>query len=83
MKSTGIVRNVDTLGRIIIPKEIRKVLSINSGDALEFFTENEDIYIRKYSPGCVFCGSMNGMIIFKDLYICKECKEDLISLKVE
>ena len=49
MKSTGIVRKIDSLGRIVIPKELRGTLDINIGDSLEIFVENEKIILRKYS----------------------------------
>ncbi|POO88702.1 AbrB family transcriptional regulator, partial [Clostridium sp. 2-1] len=57
MKSSGIVRNLDNLGRVVIPKEIRKVLGINEGDPIEIAKVNNDIVLRKYSKGCIFCGS--------------------------
>lgn len=55
MKSTGIVRKIDELGRVVIPKELRKVLSIEEKDGLEIFTESDKIILRKYVPGCTFC----------------------------
>lgn len=50
MKATGIVRRVDELGRVVIPKEIRKTLRISSGDPMEIFTEQDKILLKKYSP---------------------------------
>lgn len=50
MKSTGIVRRVDVLGRIVIPKELRRMLKINEGDPMEIFVEREEIVLKKYSP---------------------------------
>lgn len=55
MKSTGIVRAVDPLGRIVIPKELRRTLSINEGDSLEIFSDQDTIVLRKYNPGCSCC----------------------------
>ncbi|EKQ57987.1 MULTISPECIES: AbrB/MazE/SpoVT family DNA-binding domain-containing protein [unclassified Clostridium] len=79
MKSLGIVRRVDDLGRIVIPKETRQVLFINEGDALEIFKDEGEIILKKYSPGCTFCGNMDNILEFKGLCICGECKNDLKS----
>lgn len=77
MKETGIVREVDELGRIVIPKELRKVLNINAKDPLEIFTEDSTIILKKYSPGCIFCERVNNVIRFKDNNICSECLEHI------
>lgn len=77
MRSTGIVRKIDDLGRIVIPKETRKVLGINEGDSIEFFTEGENIVLKKYQPGCVFCGSAREIVNFKGKNICKECLKNI------
>ena len=81
MKSLGIIRKVDELGRIVIPKETRKVFSINEGDSLEIFKDDNEIILKKYAPGCTFCGSMDHISDFKGLYICEECRADLKSAK--
>jgi transcriptional pleiotropic regulator of transition state genes len=73
MKATGIVRNVDSLGRIVIPKELREVLGIALNDPIEIFEENEHIMLKKYEPGCIFCGEMNDVIYFKEKRICRNC----------
>ncbi|MDR1689696.1 MAG: AbrB/MazE/SpoVT family DNA-binding domain-containing protein [Clostridiales bacterium] len=65
MKSTGIVRRVDELGRIVIPIELRKVLGINEKDALEIFTDNERIVLKKYEPADIFTGEMDNLIEYK------------------
>lgn len=83
MKSAGIVRKIDELGRVVIPKETRELLVINEGDSLEIFKEEKEIILKKYSLGCTFCGNMEGLIKFKGLSICEVCKNDLISLKLE
>jgi len=77
MRETGIVRKVDELGRIVIPKELRKVLDIDIKDPLEIFTEDKSIILKKYNPGCVFCGNMSNVIRFKENNICSECLEEL------
>ena len=55
MKSTGIVRKVDELGRIVLPKELRQTLNINERDPIEIFVDNSSIILQKYEPACMFC----------------------------
>ncbi|MFW2487976.1 AbrB/MazE/SpoVT family DNA-binding domain-containing protein [Clostridium chromiireducens] len=81
MKSLGIVRKVDELGRIVIPKETRKVFTINEGDSLEIFKDDNEIILKKYAPGCTFCGSMDHIFEFKGFYICEECRNNLKAVK--
>ena len=78
MKESGIVRKVDPLGRIVIPKEIRKVMSINEGDALEIVKDNNGILLRKYHSACIFCGGDRSIVEFKGMLVCTECKKGLI-----
>lgn len=75
MKSTGIVRKVDELGRVVIPIELRRTLDIEEKDALEIYVDNDRIILRKYEPSCacVFCGNADDVTIFKNKNICKEC----------
>lgn len=56
MKSTGIVRKVDDLGRIVLPIELRRTLDINERDSIEIFVDGNQIVLKKYSPSCIFCG---------------------------
>lgn len=77
MKESGIVRKLDPLGRIVIPKEIRRVLGINDGDSLEIIKVKNDVVVRKYSKGCIFCGSSDNILEFKDVVVCNKCKKDL------
>ena len=65
MKSTGIVRKVDELGRVVIPIELRRTLDIEQKDGLEIFVENDRIILRKYEPACVFCGNAEKVTITK------------------
>lgn len=60
MKATGIVRKVDNLGRVVLPKELRKTLALKEGDPLEIFTDGEAIILKSYKPGCIFCGEADG-----------------------
>lgn len=77
MKSTGIVRKIDELGRIVLPMELRRILNIDIKDALEIYTEEDRIILKKYEPCCIFCGEAKGTVYFKDKIICKECKKEL------
>lgn len=73
MKSTGIVRKVDGLGRIVIPKETRKVLNINEEDPLEIYTDGETIILKKYNPGCNCCNNLEIAATVKGISLCKDC----------
>lgn len=73
MKSTGIVRKVDELGRVVIPIELRKTLGINVKDALEIYVDGEKIILKKYEPACIFCGSADNVKHFSGRIICEEC----------
>ena len=75
MKSTGIVRRIDRLGRIVIPKELRKVFSIEDKDPVEMFITDNSIVMKKYESSCVFCGSQDELEKYKDKNICKKCVE--------
>lgn len=77
MKSTGIVRKVDELGRIVIPKELRRTLNIEEGDPLEIFGDGEEVILRKYEPGCVFCGNVKYVVEFKGKKVCTNCIKDI------
>ena len=80
MKSTGMVRKVDELGRIVLPKELRKAMGIEIRDALEIFTDNERIILQKYQPSCIFCNNADDVVYFQDKRVCKECLSKLKSL---
>ena len=80
MKSTGVVRRVDELGRIVIPIELRRNLNLKEldpktgkGDKLEIFIEGENIILSKYKPGCVFCGNVKYIVEFKGKKVCTNC----------
>jgi len=80
MKSTGVVRKVDELGRIVLPIEIRKVLDIKQKDAIEIFTDNDKIILQKYQPACVFCNSVDDVVYFNGKRVCKKCLDELCEL---
>jgi AbrB family transcriptional regulator, transcriptional pleiotropic regulator of transition state genes len=73
MKSTGIVRKVDELGRVVIPIELRRTLSIGEKDALEIYVDGERIMLKKYEPACIFCGNAENVTYFKGKIVCHEC----------
>jgi transcriptional pleiotropic regulator of transition state genes len=77
MKSTGIVRRVDELGRVVIPIELRRTLEIAEKDALEIYVDGEQIILKKYQPACIFCGDASDVVNFKGKNICKACLKDL------
>ena len=64
MKSTGIVRKVDELGRIVLPIELRRTMGIEVKDALEIYVDGDHIVLKKYEPSCVFCGNAKDIIHF-------------------
>lgn len=79
MKSTGIVRKVDELGRVVIPIELRRTLSINEKDALEIYVDSDRIVLRKYEPtcACVFCGNADNVTQFRSKNICSACMKEM------
>jgi len=77
MKSTGIVRKVDELGRIVLPIELRRVLDIAEKDQLEIYVENSSVILKKYHPSCVFCDNSKDVIEYKDKMVCPGCLEEL------
>lgn len=77
LKSTGVVRKVDELGRVVIPVELRRTMGISEKDALEIFTDDEKIILKKYSPGCIFCGQIEGITNYKGKYLCDDCIQEI------
>ena len=77
MKSTGIVRKIDDLGRIVLPRELRKVLEIKERDAIEIFVDGNFIMLQKYEPSCVFCGNAENVNGYKGRNICAQCINEL------
>ena len=79
MKATGMIRPLDPLGRVVLPKEIREILYMGPKEPVEFFVEGNKIYLRKYEPLCIVCKSGEDLCFFKGKKICKKCIEALIS----
>lgn len=78
MKSTGIVRNVDELGRIVIPKEIRNKFNIEIKDPIEIYVDGSAIILKKYLPNCIFCGNSKDLISYKDKLVCSNCSKNIL-----
>lgn len=77
MKSIGIVRKVDELGRIVLPIELRRTLDIAEKDELEIYVDGVAIVLKKYQPACIFCGESDGVTDFKDKRVCAACMKEL------
>ena len=77
MKSTGIVRKVDELGRIVLPIELRRTLDIAEKDAIEIYVEGQTIILKKYEPTCIFCGNARNMTMYREKNICTNCLKEL------
>lgn len=78
MKSTGIVRRVDELGRVVMPIELRRTLHISQKDPIEIFTEGDRIILRKYEVSCVFCGHSDDVSLYKGKAVCNDCRAELV-----
>ncbi|NLO98993.1 MAG: AbrB/MazE/SpoVT family DNA-binding domain-containing protein [Clostridiaceae bacterium] len=77
MKSTGIVRKVDELGRVVLPIELRRTLDIAEKDALEIYVDGATIILRKYEPACIFCDNAKDIVVYKGKNICNNCLAQL------
>ncbi len=78
MKSTGVVRKLDELGRIVLPMEIRKTMDIKDRDGVEIYVEDNKIILKKHVPACIFCGNAEDVTRIKEKLICKDCFDILI-----
>lgn len=79
MKSTGIVRKIDDLGRVVLPMELRKRMDIAEKDSMEIFVDGSTIILKKYEPSCIFCGEAKDVTVYKGKNICSHCKKELRS----
>ena len=80
MKSTGIVRKVDELGRIVLPIELRRTLDIAERDELEIYLDDDKVILKKYEPSCIFCGSSCGLVTYQGRNVCMECIENMSNI---
>ena len=78
MKSTGIIRKIDDLGRIVLPIELRKRMRIDQRDPMEIYVEDDMIILKKYDNECIFCSSKKGLIPFKNKYVCASCAKEIV-----
>ena len=83
MKSTGIIRRVDELGRVVIPIELRNQFNIVEKDPIEIYVEGSNIVLKKYEPNCVFCGNSKNLVEYKGKLICDKCSTKISELKAE
>lgn len=83
MKSTGIVRKVDELGRVVIPMEIRNQFNIAEKDPIEIYVNGSSIILRKFEPNCIFCGNTKDLMTYQNKLICPDCASKIGELKKE
>lgn len=77
MKATGFVKQIDDMGRVVVPKEIKKKMNLENRDYLEVFVNGDEIILKKYQPGCIFCGEVGDVHNFKGKLICPICISQL------
>ncbi len=77
MKTTGIVRKVDELGRVVLPIELRRNMDIEVRDSLEIYVDGDSIILKKYQPACIFCGSTKDLTTYMDKNICAACAKKI------
>ena len=80
MKSTGILRKVDELGRVVIPIELRNKFDIKEKDPIEIFVDGSAIVLKKYEPNCIFCGNSKTLINHNEKLVCKKCLENISNI---
>ena len=83
MKSTGIIRRMDELGRVVIPIEIRNQFNIAEKDPMEIYVDGSSIILKKFEPNCIFCGNTKNLLEYHDKLICTKCSEKISNLKNE
>ncbi|MDR0979293.1 MAG: AbrB/MazE/SpoVT family DNA-binding domain-containing protein [Lachnospiraceae bacterium] len=81
MKSTGVVRKLDELGRIVLPIELRNKLGLLERDPLEIFVDGSNIVLKKFETSCVFCGGTKNLEHFEDKLVCSKCMSKIQALK--
>ena len=83
MKSIGIVRRIDELGRVVIPIELRNKFAISEKDPIEIYVEGSTIVLKKYEPNCIFCGNSKKLTEYNGKLVCSKCLEKLSNIKKE
>ena len=82
IRSTGIIRKIDELGRIVLPSELRKKLDLKDKDSIEFFLDGSSVILRKFSPNCTFCGSSKDLASYNNKLVCNKCINELTKLNI-
>ncbi len=82
MKNDKIVRQIDDLGRVVIPKDMRRMIGVDCGDKIAFETDGNTIVISKPQKHCVFCNSRHELRVYADKYVCKECLKLLKAIEM-
>lgn len=77
MKSTGIVRKIDNLGRVVLPIELRRIFDIDKEDPVEIFVDDNYIMLKKYQPACIFCNDAKDVVNYRGKNICEKCLAEL------
>ena len=77
MKSTGIIRRMDELGRVVIPIEIRNQFNIAEKDPMEIYVDGSSIILKKFEPNCIFCGNTKNLLKYKDKLVCEKCSKKI------
>ena len=80
LKSTGIIRRVDELGRVVIPIELRNKFGIYEKDPIEIFVDGSNIILKKYEPNCIFCGATKKLVSYNEKLVCSKCAEKINQL---
>ena len=83
MKSTGIIRRVDELGRVVIPIEIRNQFNILEKDPIEIYVNGSSIILKKFEPNCIFCGNTKELLTYHDKLVCSDCANNISELEKE
>ncbi len=81
MKSTGIVRRIDNLGRVVLPIELRRIFGIEKEDPVEIFVDDNYIMLKKYQPACIFCNDAKDVVNYRGKNICQKCLDELKASK--
>lgn len=77
MTSTGIVRKIDSLGRVVLPIELRRSFDIDKEDPVEIFVEDNYIMLKKYQPSCIFCNDAKSIVTYKGKNVCEKCLAEI------
>ena len=80
MKKTGITRAIDEVGRIVLPKELRATMDLNTKDELDISVDGDRIILKKIQPSCIFCGNSENLVEFKENKLCRSCIAEIAKL---